>query len=101
MSTEKNVGVGKIKEHLLSEEGVDKIVVLFGDSVTKKKQAELIGGQIKQDPNVTVNKSVPFRVQNNSLVLGKRSVILGLKDDEKYLVGHYPEDIIRYYEEED
>jgi hypothetical protein len=99
MPDTKGVDVGKIKEHLTSAEGDNKLVVLFGDSVTKKKRAAEIGNSIKKDPTIVVNRNEPFRIQNNMLILGERKVILGLKDDEKYLVGHYPEGIIRYYEE--
>jgi len=99
MATDKNVNADKIKEHLLSDEGPDKIVVLFSDSLTKGRQSKSLGEEIKADPKVSINRNVPFRVQNNLLTLGVRHVVLGLKDDEKFLIGHYSEGIIWYYED--
>lgn len=94
---EKTINSVKIKEHLLSNEGDEKLIVLFGDSKEKRNISNKLGESLRSNPVIVTNRNVSFRAQNNLLELGSRKVIFGLVADEKFLLSHYSEGIIHYY----
>lgn len=82
---------------LLLNGGQSKIVVLFEDSMIKRRMGEVIGEKLRKDLNFVTNKVNKFKVTNNMIVVEGVTVYLGLKRDELLLLNNYSENEIVYY----
>jgi len=82
---------------LLLNGGQSKIVVLFEDSMVKRRMGEVIGEKLRKDLNFVTNKVNKFKVTNNMIVVEGVTVYLGLKRDELLLLNNYSENEIVYY----
>jgi len=77
-----------------------KTVVLFEDSMKKKRMSDKIGEKLRTDLNFVTNKINKFKVTNNTIVVEDAMVFLGLKRDEPFLLNDYSNEAIVYFNEE-
>lgn len=78
-----------------------KTVVLFDDSMKKKRMSDKIGEKLRTDLNFVTNKINKFKVTNNTIVVEDAMVFLGLKRDEPFLLNNYADEAIVYFNEEE
>ncbi len=76
-----------------------KTVVLFDDSMKKKRMRDKIGEKLRTDLNFVTNKINKFKVTNNTIVVEDAVVFLGLKRDEPFLLTNYANEAIVYFNE--
>lgn len=74
-----------------------KTVVLFDDSMKKKRMSDKIGEKLRTDLNFVTNKINKFKVTNNTIVVEDAIVFLGLKRDEPFLLNDYANEAIVYF----
>jgi hypothetical protein len=96
MMNRKELKIDDIVQLLLNG-GQSKIVVLFEDSMVKRRMGEVIGEKLRKDLNFVTNKVNKFKVTNNMIVVEGVTVYLGLKRDELLLLNNYSENEIVYY----
>ncbi len=94
-----NINKDEVLNFLLSEpteeNSRNKYVILFDSTRQLKNFSENIGKELHE--SIILHKSNPFRVSNNMIIVGDKTVLLGLKINDQLLLNHYSEEEVRYY----
>jgi predicted 2-oxoglutarate/Fe(II)-dependent dioxygenase YbiX len=91
------VNIDDVINSLLDFSSEKDMVLLFENSSTRRRVNEEIGNRLRQHPQFTVTKAIPFKVASNMIKVNKNNLYFGLTSDEDMLTEYYQE--IKIYAE--